>query len=186
MAKTHSTAAALGFFALTALSFPASLVAPAMAQDLAAYQAADAAAVEAWQAMPLSVRNAGFVAEDAGGYGLNVARESSEFQLGEPILVYAEPMGYAWDEGAEGGYTFGLSIDLVLYDGEGEELARQDEFQRASLTSNQRNREFFITLTLNLDNAPAGDYRLEYVVNDLFAEQSATVSLPFTLVEAGE
>jgi hypothetical protein len=166
---------------LGAAAIALSLVGPAVAQDLARYEAAEAQAIAAWLEMPLTVRNAAFITGEAGGYGLNVPRPNAAFAPGEPIVMYAEPLGYGWRENDDGSFTFGLSIDLILRNGAGEVVAQRTEFQRAALTSQQRNREFFITLTLDLTNAPAGDYIAEYVVNDIVEDQSATISLPFTL-----
>lgn len=157
------------------------LAAPLPAQDLAAYESADRAAVGIWNQMPLTLRNAGFVTEEAGGYGLNTPRDGAVFAPGEPLLVYAEPLGYGWRQNDDSTFTFGLSVDLVLRDPSGTVLGSQDDFQRAEITSNRQNREFFVTLTLNLTNAPVGDYILEYIVHDQITEKSATMSFPFTI-----
>ncbi|MCB1388947.1 MAG: hypothetical protein KDK12_07380 [Rhodobacteraceae bacterium] len=158
------------------------LATPATAQVSAEYQAAEDALVAAWQSMPLAVRNASFVTEPASGYGLYTRRDNAVFAQGEPIIVYAEPLGYGWvrNEG-EDTYGFGLSIDLSIRDAQGGLLGAQQDFQRARLSSRDRNREFYITLTLNLSDAPPGEYILEYLLHDLVEEQSTLISLPFTL-----
>ncbi|MCL4676221.1 MAG: hypothetical protein KJZ59_09405 [Pararhodobacter sp.] len=159
----------------------APLAAPLAAQDLAAYEAADQAALLAWQDMPLILRNASFVTGEAVGYGLHTPRADSVFAPDEPLLVYAEPLGYGWRGNDDGTHTFGLSIDFKLRDPAGTLIGEREGFQRAVITSRHRNREFFITLTLNLTSAPAGDYVLEYLVHDLVSEKTATMSLPFTI-----
>ena len=51
------------------------------------------------------------------------------------------------------------------------------------MTSHARNREFVLTFSLDLTGAPAGDYVLEYVVQDLASDETATISMPFSIVE---
>jgi hypothetical protein len=40
-----------------------------------------------------------------------------------------------------------------------------------------------LKLTLNLNEAPAGDFVLEYVVRDAYSDKTALISLPFAIVQ---
>ena len=156
-------------------------VLPATAQDLAAYDRAEAAAIAAWDQMPLTARSVTFVTREAEGFGLYDPRASAVFAPSEPLILYAEPMGFGWRGNGDGTWTFGFSIDVVLRDGAGAIVASQPAFQRQELTSRARNREFYLTLTLNMTGAPAGDYALEYIVHDLASDKIGTIARTFSI-----
>ena len=155
--------------------------APALAQDLTAYEQAEQALIAVWDQMPLNFRTATFVSGEAEGYGLFTERETAVFAPNEPIVVYAEPMGYGWRQEADGRYSFGLDIDIVLRNAAGDVVASQESFMRQGLTSRARNREFYLTLTLNMTGAPAGDYALEYIVHDLASDKIGTIARTFSI-----
>lgn len=155
----------------------------ARSQDMAAIEKAEAALVEAWQASPIAFRRAIFVSEPPQGFGLFKEREDAVFAPGEPLVVYAEPVGYEWKEGGDGTYTFGFEIDLALKSPDGEVLVEKEQFQRLALTSHARNREFMLTLTLDISGAPAGDYVVEYRARDVNGSKAGLISLPFSIAE---
>jgi len=152
------------------------------AQDLNAIVAAEAAVIDAWNASPLVFRRTLFAAE-ASAFGVYEERPDATFRIGEPILVYAEPAGYAWRDNGDGSFSFGFDVDLLLKKPDGTIVAGKEDFQRLELSSHERNREFMLTITLNVDGAPAGDYVLEYRIRDIASAKSAIISLPLTIVE---
>lgn len=154
---------------------------PVAAQSLEEITKAEEGVIAAWEATPLSFRKAIFV-DEAVGFGIYKAR-GAEFKPGEPVVVYAEPVGYGWQVNADSTYTFGFDADLVLKTPDGEVVATQENFAQVALTSAERNREFMLTLSLELTDAPAGDYVIEYVTRDIASEKSATLALPFTITE---
>lgn len=170
-------------FHIAALLAPLALVAAtaAPAQDIAAFEQAEQALVEAWEQLPLSLRNPTLVSAPVDGFGLQTPRENAVYAPGDAIVAYAEPIGYGYQANPDGTYSFGLLVDLVLRDASGAVVGGQEAFQRSVLTSHARNREFFITLTLNVTGAPAGDYTVDYIVHDLVSQEVATVSFPFSI-----
>lgn len=156
--------------------------APASAQTIEAIDAADAAVFAAWEQTPLSFRNVRFVTE-ATTFGIYTPRADSTFKPGETLLVYAEPVGYGFKDNGDGTYSFGVDIDLSVKDTSGAVVAEQPKFASASLVSRARNREFIVSITLDLSGAPAGDYVLEYTAHDIASEESGLISLPFTVAE---
>nr|HMQ58236.1 hypothetical protein [Rhizobiaceae bacterium] len=120
---------------------------------------------------------------EAQGFGVYQPRESSIFKNGEKPIVYAEPVGYAWKDNGDNTYSFGFNVDLLLKTAKGEIVGGQENFQTLELTSRSQNREFLLTLTLNVDGAPAGDYVVEYRTRDINSPKSAVISLPFTVAE---
>ncbi len=167
---------------LTAIVLGLAMIAPisARAQDLEAVTAAEDALIAAWDQTPITFRKA-FFATEAKSFGLYAERGNSTFKTGEPLLVYTEPVGYAWRENADGTFTFGFDVDLKLSSANGEVLAEQENFQRVELNSHARNREFMLSLTLDLTGADPGDYVIEYRTRDIASDKMGTISLPFTI-----
>jgi hypothetical protein len=145
--------------------------------------AAEEAVIVAWEQTPLIFRTAVLADKPPEGFGIYYERAHNEYAPGEPIVVYAEPVGYAWRENPDGTYTFGFDVDLLLKTTDGAIVGGQENFQHLELTSYARNREFMLTLTLTVDGAPAGDYVVEYTTRDIASDKAGVISLPFSIVE---
>lgn len=155
---------------------------PAFAQSIEAVDAADAAVLAVWEKTPLAFRNVQFVTE-ATTFGIYTPRPEGPFKQGEQLLVYAEPVGYGFKDNGDGTYNFGVDIDLAVKDASGAVVAEQAKFANASLTSRSRNREFIVSISLDLSGAPAGDYVLEYAARDIASDETGMISLPFSIAE---
>jgi hypothetical protein len=118
----------------------------------------EAAVAEAWEKTPLTVRRALFVTEEPKAFGVYTPRPSARFKSGEPIIVYAEPVAYGWKPVEDDQFEFGFNVDLVVKTADGKIVGGQENFGKLALKSRTRNREFMIHLTLNLTDAPPGDY----------------------------
>ncbi len=106
------------------------------------------------------------VTEPAAGFGLYNPRPDAVYKSGEPIILYAEPVGFGYGTGGEGLYTVGFSVDLQVLDEAGQELANVQGVTELNLTSRYKNREFQANLTYNLDGIAAGKYRLVTTLRD--------------------
>jgi hypothetical protein len=103
------------------------------------------------------------------------------WSAGEPIIVCAEPVGFGWKSVEDDQFEFGFTVDLAVKTAAGETVARQDNFGRPALKSRHRNREFMIHLTLHVNDAPPGDYLVDYKLHDLGTDKTATLEMPFTI-----
>ncbi len=153
----------------------------AAAQTLPDIENAEQAVVDAWVQTPITFRRALFVAGHPEGFGIFEQRADAVFAPGEPIVVYAEPAGYLWQDNGDGTYNFGFDIDLLVKSSDGEIIGGKEKFQQTVLTSHSRNREFMLILTLTLTGAPPGDYVVEYVTHDISSDKVGKISLPFTI-----
>lgn len=151
------------------------------AQTLQDIQKQEAALDAVWEKTPFSVRKTLFVTERPSGYGEYTERSSHIFKPGEPLIVYVEPVAYGWKDDGNGVFDFGVSVDLLVKRKDGNIVAGKEGFLRMLQHSHARNKELMLTLNLNLNGAPAGDYTLEYKLHDLVTEKAATVELPFTI-----
>jgi hypothetical protein len=153
------------------------------AQSLQEIDRREAAVVEAWEKTPLTMRRVVFVAEPPAGFGQFVERKSNIFKPGEKLVAYAEPVGYGWKESGKGSFEFGFNVDFLVKTREGKVLAGQENFAKLTEMSRARNREFMVTLTMNVTGAPPGDYVLEYKLRDLASDKSTVIDLPFKIAE---
>ena len=165
----------LMLLALTALA------GAARAQSLEEVDRREAAVVEAWQKTPLTIRRAVFVSDRPRGFGQFVERQSNVFKAGEKLVAYVEPIGFGWKDAGNGTFQFGFDVDFLIKGDDGKILTGQENFAKLAETSQRKNREFMLTLTMNVSGAPAGDYVLEYKLRDIASDKSAVINLPFKI-----
>jgi len=147
-----------------------------------ATKALEAAQDKLWQASPLLFRHALFTAGEPTGFGLYDLREGSAFKRSEPLIIYAEPMGYGY--GRDGSlYVISLDLDFSIKDSKGKEVAAQENFGNLSFRSRFPNKEFMAKVTYDFSGLPAGDYSVTTRAKDRNTDKSAEFTLPFTLVE---
>lgn len=144
---------------------------------------AEEALTAAWNAAPLTLQNVVFIDGPIEGFGMFSQRPDNVFEVNEPIVVYAEPIGFGWIENSDGNFEFGFDVDLLVKTPDGEILGGQEGFGSFRFNSHSRNREITLTLTLTLDDFPVGDYIVEYRVRDVTGPKAGTMSMSFTTVE---
>lgn len=169
--------------AVTVLLMLSALVQTSFAQSLSEIDKRDAAVIEAWQATPLTVRHAVFVSEHPAGFGMYTPHASDSFKPGEKLTAYAEPVGYGWKQVGNGMFEFGFVVDFLVKSPDGKILAGKQDFARLVQQSHVRNREFMLTLNLDLTGASPGDYVLEYTLHDIASDKSTSFDLPFKIAK---
>lgn len=123
------------------------------------------------------------VTEPAAGFGLYNPRPDAVYKSGEPIILYAEPVGFGYGAGGEGLYTVGFAVDLQVLDEAGQELANVQDVTELNLTSRYKNREFQANLTYNLDGISPGKYRLVTTLRDKNSAKTGSFETPIEIVE---
>src|SRR4051794_7080448 len=83
-------------------------------QSLQEVENAQAALIAAWEKTPLTMRRALFVAKKAQGFGQFEERSSNVFKAGEPLVAYAEPVGYGWEDVGNGLFGFGFAGGFLV------------------------------------------------------------------------
>lgn len=149
---------------------------------VAAAQALDDAMEELWIQSPLVFRKVLFV-EDSSGFGIYRPRESNVFKPGEPLIIYAEPIGYGYGKHALGGNEIKLSADFELTDPEGNSLFSQADFLTLDLPVRYHNREFQMKMTVSLTGLGVGQYKAKFVVHDANSPKTGAFELPFEVAE---
>lgn len=149
---------------------------------LRALEELDRAVEHVWSRMPLTIRKA-LLVDSASGYGIYAPREDPVYRPGEVIQIYAEPVGFAYGRNPLGGLQISFDIDLVLRDGSGEEVLAREDFISVETPVRYRNREFQLTLSLNLTGAPTGKYAASFLARDRHSDKSAPIELTFEIAE---
>lgn len=139
-----------------------------------------AALSSAWNTSGLAFTTATFAEAPAKGYGQYTPRGSTSFSAGEPLTIYAEPVGYGFSA-SEAGYSYSLQASFRLLNTTGQVLAAQDGFADFSGTTRSAKRELPASLSFRFSGLPAGDYTLETTFTDKIGDKSGTISLPFTI-----
>ncbi|HEX2217060.1 MAG TPA: hypothetical protein VHG27_10280 [Xanthobacteraceae bacterium] len=145
-----------------------------------AIEALDDAAVALWQKAPLAFRRSLWVTEKAAGFGMYNPRPDAVFSAGQPMLVYAEPIGYGWFKNGDI-YHVEILADVVFRGADGKELFRKDNFQKLELSGRVRNREFMVNFTYTLSGIPKGEYTVETTLRDQVTDKKGSFILPFTI-----
>ncbi len=135
-----------------------------------------------WQKAPLAFRRALFTAGEPAGYGIYDLHEGNTFKRSDPLIIYAEPMGYSYSrDGAI--YIIDLALDFVIRSPDGTEVASQNNFGSLTLRSRFPNKEFMAKVTYDFSGLPPGDYEVTTRAHDKPSGKSAEFTLPFKLVD---
>jgi hypothetical protein len=147
-----------------------------------AIDALDEAAVALWTKAPLAFRRTIWVTEAAAGFGIYNERPNAVFSAGQPMLVYAEPVGFGWyKQSGSDVYRTDIFADVVFKSSDGKEIFRKDEFQRFGLAGRYRNREFMVNFTYTLRGISPGEYVVETTLRDQVTGKKGSFTLPFTI-----
>jgi len=130
---------------------------------------------------PLALRRVQFIAAPPKGFGINQPRANAVFPQGEPLIIYAEPVGMGWAAGAGGINNARMVADFEIRNPDGRVLGGQQEFGRFEFASHDQNQEIMTHLTIRLTGAPPGRYVFAATYRDLVNGKSATLELPFEI-----
>lgn len=140
---------------------------------------ADQAARAIWARTPFRITTCLMTEGQAEGFGIyRPVREAVFRPSDDPVHIYLETEGYAVETDERGMYNFGLAVDMILRNKAGNVLGRENGFLVRRVKSHRFNREFFVTVVLNLNNIPPGEYTIGLRVRDLVGQAHDIVELP--------
>lgn len=145
-------------------------------QGVAAIAALDALVEAVWAAAPLGFTAATLVAAPPAGYGIYEPRAGVAFAPGEPIRVYAEPVGFGHARVGEF-WEVAFDVDLAILDAGGRHIARIDGIQTIALRSRARLREFPAAITYDWSGAGPGRYRFVTTLRDRHSGKAGSFEL---------
>jgi hypothetical protein len=144
-----------------------------------AQAAFDKAAAAFWIASPLQLRVVTF-ADNVKEFGNYTPHAGTTFKPGDTLLVYLEPIGYAFT--AEGDtFKVRIAVDLEIHTPGGLILAKSPDFGRLEWSARSKTREIHADLKLPLPKLKPGDYQLIVTLRDQGSPKTATVTLPFSI-----
>jgi hypothetical protein len=129
---------------------------------------------------PLTLRRVQFIAAPPRGFGIYQPRANNVFRMGEPLIIYAEPVGMGWQM-ADKLNRAHIVTDFEIRTAEGKVLGGQKEFGRFEFASHEQNQEVMTHLTITLSGAPRGQYVVVATYRDRVANKSANLELPFEI-----
>jgi hypothetical protein len=130
---------------------------------------------------PLAFRKIVFVSEGPTGFGVYKEHAGNVFKPGEPLIVYAEPLGMGWAPQDGGLFHSALSADFEIRSPEGRILTGKRDFGHFEFVSHEQNKEIRTDVTINLTGATAGKYVLGLTYHDGATGKSAKFDLPFEI-----
>src|SRR5512133_632874 len=83
---------------------------------------------------PLGFRHILFVTEAPGGFAIYDPRPNNVFKPGEPLIVYTEPIGIAWQQNGDK-VSSKLVVDFEVRSPDGQVLGGQKAFGEVSLAA---------------------------------------------------
>ncbi len=147
----------------------------------AALEAFDLATDTFWRTSPLQFRTVIF-ADDVAGFGKYTPRADARFRAGESVTVYLEPIGYGYIVDATG-YRVALTSDLEIRTPGGLILAKADDFGDLTWEGRAKSREVHTSIVVALPDLKPGDYLIRLTLADRASTKSASVTMPFAIVE---
>ncbi|MCX2723870.1 hypothetical protein [Roseibium salinum] len=171
-----ATATLTGILSAQATTETSTAPSEAFAEALNAYD-------QAWEAADLAFTKTTFTEGASTGYGQYRPRENATFSDGEALFIYAEPVGYGFQEnGSE--YAYELTASYKLLNLSGQVLAKEDNFAVFSGNGRSKKREIAASLNFRFSGLPAGEYRLETDFTDTVGGGRSGFVLPFTISAA--
>jgi len=148
---------------------------------LEAYEALQEAEYALWRSMEeMTLRMTVLVEEEPPFFGAYTPRGSNRYRPGEPILLYAEPVGYTIVE-KDGLYSYSLKADVALLDPEGAVLGGRRDFGQWQFASRRPVTDFMMFFTYDFSGLAEGSYVIETIIRDQNSAKTVTVTTPIAI-----
>lgn len=148
-------------------------------ETLPAYNAFDTAQHAFWHLSPLVFRKA-ILVNRAGSFGDYDLRDDAQFNVGDTLMVYAEPVGFGIGT-QEGKFQISFDTDFSIETASGTVLVRRENLFSVRHSSRSRNRDFNMNLSFIVPALKPGDYVSIFTVKDAISRKSGEFRIPFTI-----
>jgi hypothetical protein len=129
---------------------------------------------------PLEIDYFDFVTKEAPNFSNITLRADNIFRAGEPLLIYVEPTGYAFQRKGER-LRFGVEVDFELLDESGKVLGGQKKFVQRAIEGWDPVFDFYMNLTYSFKGLAPGKYVVRTVLHDIVDKDEAWFELPFEI-----
>jgi hypothetical protein len=114
------------------------------------------------------------------GFGQYERTTGNKVAAGSKLQFYYEPMNLSTRR-ADGTYQKWFTQDMIIRDGNGNEILRQDAAVKFNYTAKTPVLDIFGTNSLDLGDLPAGKYEFEAVLHDQLSKQDARYVYKFEI-----
>jgi hypothetical protein len=97
---------------------------------------------------------------------------------GEELWLYAQVRNHGMRQVA-GFWELHLVSDLVIFDGQGKEIARDVGFGESRFNARAEQRDTFVVIALRTKGLPKGDYRARLILHDRIGQKDAQADVAF-------
>ena len=146
-----------------------------------ALQALEAARDAIWAQSPLTFRKTIFAASDLVGFGAYDIRENTEFRRSEPLLIYTEPVGFAYGRDGQM-FVMDMALDFEIKDASSGSVAKQENFASWTIRSRFPNKEFMGKINYDFSGLQPGDYSVITTVRDKNSDKTNSFSMSFKIL----
>lgn len=140
------------------------------------------ATLAVWSAAPFDIARIELAQEAVERFRSYQPRDGTVFAKGEPIHVYVEPIGMAYEfDGTT--YSMQLLGDYLFEDTEGKILGGQKAFANADYSFPVPATEVYMTFSLGTSSLPPGDYAINLTFRDPLAGAEAERTVEFSITQ---
>ena len=159
-------------------------VAALVAASLAPARAADVESLErqleqARDAAPMVIKSFTAISRPAKYFGNYEPRRNNEFRRGEKLYFYGEPKNIVAAKNAKGLFELAFDVDMEISGPD--DTSKKMKMMTFRLPSRSRVQDIYLNLSLTMDNAPAGSYKVRFIVSDLNSKKTAAVDTDVTI-----
>ena len=130
---------------------------------------------------PMTVKPFLLVMQPAKFYGDYTPRANAVFRSGEAQQFYLEPKNLVYPLTGAATYEPSFEVDLKVLTSAGQVAVSQERFGSFRLPTKSPVQDIFLNLKVTLSGAPAGEYKIQFVVRDLNSKKTATLSQAITV-----
>ena len=128
---------------------------------------------------PLELVDVAILNAPAEGLGLYSPAFKGEVR-GDELYLYAQVRNHGVRE-VHGFFELHLVSDIVILDGKGKEIARDEGFGESRFSSRVPHRDTFVMIALRVKGLSAGNYRIRLKLHDKVGKKESQRDVPFMI-----
>ena len=129
---------------------------------------------------PITVTPFLAVTRPAQFFGDYEPRKDTVYSKTEKMFFYAEPKNLVYPKDAQGIYKPAFDVDLEVTGPDGRTI-KQPKFASLKLDTRSRVQDLYLNLNVSLTSAPAGVYKVKFVIRDLNSKKTAAFGQDVTI-----
>jgi hypothetical protein len=137
-----------------------------------------------WQQLDFQLRKAVFVDEKAKSFGhYRPRKDNGYYPLNATMRVYLEPLGFTWKR-EPGRATMHIIADIKVFDANKKQIFSKNGFGNFRIVKLDWTPRFFMNLSLNTQGLVPGEYRIQFILNDILGNKVQKVNFDIIIQPA--